>query len=475
MSGRRWILVIGVLLVPFAVHSGELDLRAAQAKLATNYVGVLSPYARLSFELASLFLTVNPDLSKVEPLVRRELGLSQEVSIVEFSDVQAWQISISNSWNFYLSQTSKAPESGPFLSLILSHTGRSLGSASLSASRTGVFRGAQFEYFTSPGELEKTLTFDEKGNLIVANFFVDLPILSWQQIYGRNIEDEIPERRIRVGVIDSGVDYNHPAIARHIPRFTDSSGDLRILGVDLENSDDLPFDLAKHNIANHGTSVAGVLVEGAPFIEIVPVVNSELTLDNSVEFLHQNRVRIVNLSQEVSRDSDQKIRRQIEDNWVQTIEKFSDVLFVLAAGNDGVDILEAQVRPQSLAFPNAIVVGALNREGGRASFQYAGSNYNRERVQVVAIGNDIWAPVPGGIFSCMGGTSFAAPQITRLAANFSLKNPNWGPHQIIQAIEADAAQAASADLKTRFQVTDFFKFGVPPASLGEDSTKRCPF
>jgi len=413
MSGRRWILVIGVLLVPFAVHSGELDLRAAQAKLATNYVGVLSPYARLSFELASLFLTVNPDLSKVEPLVRRELGLSQEVSIVEFSDVQAWQISISNSWNFYLFQTSKAPESGPFLSLILSHTGRSLGSASLSASRTGV--------------------------------------------------------------IDSGVDYNHPAIARHIPRFTDSSGDLRILGVDLENSDDLPFDLAKHNIANHGTSVAGVLVEGAPFIEIVPVVNSELTLDNSVEFLHQNRVRIVNLSQEVSRDSDQKIRRQIEDNWVQTIEKFSDVLFVLAAGNDGVDILEAQVRPQSLAFPNAIVVGALNREGGRASFQYAGSNYNRERVQVVAIGNDIWAPVPGGIFSCMGGTSFAAPQITRLAANFSLKNPNWGPHQIIQAIEADAAQAASADLKTRFQVTDFFKFGVPPASLGEDSTKRCPF
>lgn len=459
-----WLrVIVGLSLLVFqsSLFAQSLAIPEAQKKLAPQFSGFFKPYKDLSFDLARIFLSPQPDLKKAEELIFREVHLRSWTSMVPFID-STWNIDLENSWNFYIAQDVKSEKS--FLNIILSHKGKTLGSVSLSFSREGILQKANFEYWLGVDRREKSLSFDSSASLIDADFFIDQEVRSWEKIYGRDISNEIPSRRIKVGLIDSGVDYNHPAIAKNIPRIQKLDGSWGILGKDFKNGDDLAFDTLDDSL-DHGTSVAGVLIEGASFIEIVPVVNRSENLEESVRFLFDQGVRIINLSQEISQNLLPDIKLREEQDWIRTIQRFPEILFVLAAGNDGKDVVAERILPQGAAFPNLLVVGALNWKGDRAEYIWGGSNYNRDRVQVVAIGDDVWAPVPGNLYDCTGGTSFAAPQIARLAARFLLDHPTWDPAQIIRAIEADSGTAEN--------LTGVFKFGKPPRSLGVDSVKRC--
>lgn len=114
-------------------------------------------------------------------------------------------------------------------------------------------------------------------------------------------------------------------------------------------------------------------------------------------------------------------------SWVQEALQYAaskDVLFVHAAGNDGVDL----DNPENSNYPNDqyslmpspmndnyVTVGALTPNYGPdmvASF----SNYGKIRVDIFAPGDAIYSSVPNSKYGVEGGTSMAAPAVAGMAA-----------------------------------------------------------
>jgi subtilisin family serine protease len=131
--------------------------------------------------------------------------------------------------------------------------------------------------------------------------------------------------------------------------------------------------------------------------------------------------------------------------WVYDALKYAaskDVLFVLAAGNDGQDLDD----PNNPNFPNdhkflknqefvnnVITVGALSSEFGEnmvARF----SNYGAMNVDVFAPGNDIYSTMPENEYEFQGGTSMAAPMVSGLAALIRSHYPQLSAPQVKQII-----------------------------------------
>ena len=113
--------------------------------------------------------------------------------------------------------------------------------------------------------------------------------------------------------------------------------------------------------------------------------------------------------------------------WVQDALRYAaakDVLFVHAAGNDGLDL----DLPENSNFPNDayslsgtatednyLSVGALTPYYGPdmiASF----SNYGKKGVDIFAPGDEIYSTLPNSKYGVEGGTSMAAPAVAGMAA-----------------------------------------------------------
>jgi subtilisin family serine protease len=103
-------------------------------------------------------------------------------------------------------------------------------------------------------------------------------------------------------------------------------------------------------------------------------------------------------------------------------------VIVFASGNDyGVVSYPANSNP------NIIVVGAINRNGTRASF----SNYGTQ-LDIVAPGVDILSTIPNNSIDYMDGTSMACPHVAGVAALVLSVNPNLTQVQVQQIIESTA-------------------------------------
>lgn len=215
---------------------------------------------------------------------------------------------------------------------------------------------------------------------------------------------------LKVGFIDSGLDYNHPAVAGKSRPF---------LGVDLTNPARPPYDYT-NTIQNelmgksygHGTAVAAIAAEGID-IHIIPVrtENTSHLAGKAVEYLARHGVRIVNISQGTWRISD----------WIEFREAalaHPEMLFIVAAGNESSNIDKTPAYPASFDIPNMIVVAATDKDG---EFSKSFSNYGPQRVHVAAYGENVLTAKSGGGMGRVSGTSFATPKVTRLAAQILMK------------------------------------------------------
>ena len=119
-----------------------------------------------------------------------------------------------------------------------------------------------------------------------------------------------------------------------------------------------------------------------------------------------------------------------------------DVLFVHAAGNDGIDLDS----PENQNFPNDrpngleadfsdhyLTVGALAPmygEGMVAVF----SNFGKDNVDIFAPGDQIYSSMPDDHYEFQGGTSMAAPAVTGLAAMIRSYFPSLSAAQVKEVI-----------------------------------------
>lgn len=129
-----------------------------------------------------------------------------------------------------------------------------------------------------------------------------------------------------------------------------------------------------------------------------------------------------------------------------------NVLLVIAAGNENIDIDANPVQPACLDRPNTIVVMATDPDGRPARaydaekkewVQY--SNWGRTNVDIAAPGTMILGIPNVGATSYGDGTSYATPIVTATAAILMGMHPEWDAATVKRAILESARQAEGLD------------------------------
>jgi subtilisin family serine protease len=206
---------------------------------------------------------------------------------------------------------------------------------------------------------------------------------------------------VKVAVIDTGVDLDHPDLAANLRQ-----------GINILDGERPPQD---HN--GHGTHVAGTIgavengrnpVGVSPGVEIYPIKalndkgNGWLSdIIAGVEWCINNGMHIINMSFVVN-GNNESLREMI------LATDRAGVLVVAAAGNSGPGENTVQFPAR---YPETIAVSAVDRKQ-----QIAGFSSRGPEVDLTAPGVEILSLWPGGGKKKMQGTSMAAPHVTGVAA-----------------------------------------------------------
>jgi hypothetical protein len=110
------------------------------------------------------------------------------------------------------------------------------------------------------------------------------------------------------------------------------------------------------------------------------------------------------------------------------------VLFVAAAGNDGVDADARPEYPAAFDLPNVISVAASDYADRLADF----SNYGQRTVDLAAPGDEIYSTVPpslnGSGYATYSGTSMATPYVSGAAGLYLSAHPQSSVDQVRNAL-----------------------------------------
>ena len=280
-----------------------------------------------------------------------------------------------------------------------------------------------------------------------------------------------------VAIIDTGIDYNHPALAGRV-----------IGGYDFVNKDNDPMD--DHF---HGTHVAGIVAgNSADLVGVAPeasliafkVLNAsgsgrdsdvlaavERTVDPNGDGDMSDRVDVANLSLGGSGGPDDAVSIAVDNATAL------GVVFAIAAGNSG--------GGHTIGSPgtarSAITVGAVDSVDFVASFSSRGPNMGDLSVkpEVVAPGVNIISSLPGGAYGSLSGTSMATPHVAGVAALLRAAHRDWSPAQIKAALVATGANVNDEVMATgggRIDALSAAGVGVvadpPVLSYGLDSPSQ---
>ena len=101
-------------------------------------------------------------------------------------------------------------------------------------------------------------------------------------------------------------------------------------------------------------------------------------------------------------------------------KKSHDILFIVTAGNNNLDIDNNQIYPASFDLENMIVVSSSTLFGDLAK----GSNFGIESVDFLVNGEQLEVVDHRGVRSITSGSSYAAPRVAAMAARYFAKNPD---------------------------------------------------
>lgn len=255
-----------------------------------------------------------------------------------------------------------------------------------------------------------------------------------------------------VGVIDSGIDYNHLDLAANIwtnpgeiaANGVDDDGNGYIddiHGIDPYNGDSNPMD-----DLFHGTHVAGTIgAVGNNGIGVVGVswnvkeiackaFNSSGTgttaatvacLNYLVKLKNVYGVNIVATS-----NSYGGFPYSIAMYNAIKASRDAGMVFVAGSGNNTSDNDAAPFYPASYDLQNVISVGAIDSSANIASF----SNYGATSVDIFAPGVSVYSTIPGNQYAFGSGTSMATPHVSGAVALLLSYHSNYTYYQAVQAI-----------------------------------------
>jgi subtilisin family serine protease len=231
-------------------------------------------------------------------------------------------------------------------------------------------------------------------------------------------------RTVVVGVVDTGIDYNHPDLAANVWSNPGGIGGCPVgtHGFNAITKSCDPLDDHDHGshcsgtiggVGNNAQGVAGVnwtaSIMGLKFLD---ASGSGTTADaiSAIDFAVNAKIAGVNL-------------RVLSNSWgggafsqalLDAINRANtnDILFVAAAGNSATNNDTTPHYPSSYNAPNVIAVAATDNRDALASF----SNFGATSVHLGAPGVNILSTVRGNAYAFFSGTSMATPHVSGAAA-----------------------------------------------------------
>lgn len=264
-------------------------------------------------------------------------------------------------------------------------------------------------------------------------------------------------KNVVIGVIDTGIDYNHPDLN---PNMWKNPGEIPGNGIDDDGNgyvDDIYGINAITNSGNpmddhnHGTHCAGTIgAKGNNGIGVTGVAWDVSMI--GVKFLASNgNGNLMDAVKGLNYLADLKQYKGVNlvatnNSWggggysvtlYNAIKRHSDlgIVFVAAAGNDSQHVDSAPSYPGSYNIPNIINVAAHSNTGALANF----SNYGANSVHIGAPGVSIASTVRNGGYAYMQGTSMAAPHVSGAIALLSSYRPSLNADQLKSTILNNAS------------------------------------
>ncbi len=200
-----------------------------------------------------------------------------------------------------------------------------------------------------------------------------------------------------VAVIDTGVDYTHPALS-----------DAMMPGWDFYDNDNDPFDegiMFENRGTGHGTHIAGIIRQVAPRATILPIrilgpdgTGTIADLATAILWAEEQGADVINLSLGSSSYS------SAVDAALKSVVN-NGVMVVASAGNSG---------NQNVTYP----ASSMERRSGQISVTSVDSNdikssfanYSND-VEMSAPGEQVFGPAPGNLKVAWSGTSMSVPMV----------------------------------------------------------------
>lgn len=271
---------------------------------------------------------------------------------------------------------------------------------------------------------------------------------------------------VRVAVLDTGVDRQHPALANRL-----------LPGRDFVDGDNDPSEGGRSGRAGwgHGTHVAGLIALAAPAARIVPLRVLDPDGRGSIwvvaeALLHaadpdrmgrtDDGAHIINLSLGTTQptrildavielvtcsddDEDEDDDDYSDPGYLQDKERCNrhhGSVVIAAAGNGGSGT--ERHYPAAEAAEGALSVAATTASSRVATFSNRGP-----WIQIGAPGEGLTSTVPGGGYGVWSGTSMAAPLTAGIAALVLARHPDWKPVDVTKRLADRSAMLCGSTLR----------------------------
>jgi hypothetical protein len=246
---------------------------------------------------------------------------------------------------------------------------------------------------------------------------------------------------IVIGQTDSGVDGRHSQLEGNYRGY--QNGD-DYNWYDPWNQSPFPVDLGGHGTTTLGIA-AGKDIGIAPGAEWIGCVNLARNLGNPARYLDCMQFMLAPFPQQGNPFTDgdpSKGAMVVNNSWgCPTVEgcdasvytgavdamATAGVFLSAAAGNTGNYGCSSITDPPAI-YSSVFTAGSINEDGNISSFSSLGpvlvDGSNRQKPDLLAPGEQVISSFPGGGYSTVDGTSFAAPHVTGVVALMWSANPS---------------------------------------------------
>lgn len=228
---------------------------------------------------------------------------------------------------------------------------------------------------------------------------------------------------VKIAVLDTYIYTEHKDLEENILLINGSNKFKKLKNIDIN---DEKYYHGTHiagiiGASHNGTEILGIV----PKVKIIPlnIMSNEANIDTiieAIEYAEKMGARVVNCSWSV---------KEYSEELYNTI-KDSNMLFVVAAGNDSKSIDEYPLYPASFNLKNVITVASIDNTGELSNF----SNYGN-KVSVAAPGEYIYSTLPNNQYGYSYGTSIATAFVTGLAGLIFSVEPTLKAEEVVSLIE----------------------------------------